>query len=316
MNIFDVFIVQPIFNALLFLYEYTANFGISIIIFTIFVRLALWPLLKKQLHQTRLMRQIQPELKKIKQKTKGNRQLEGQMMMELYREKGIKPFSSIFILLIQLPIFIGIYQVINVISNHQDQIARHLYNFVKELPRVSETLAASGKHFNEQFLGLFDLTQAAISPKGFSITLALLALVAGIVQYVQTKQLLPKSGEQKKLRDILREASQGKQADQSDISTAMGNQMAVLMPIMLTGISLYLPGAVVLYYAMSSFVAVIQQHLALKQDEEEMIDLVEKPAKQREKRGKNGTVVRIKTAKEAQLVAKPRKQKRRKKGSR
>lgn len=316
MNIFDALIVQPIFNALLFLYEYTANFGISIIIFTIFVRLALWPLLKKQLHQTRLMRQIQPELKKIKQKTKGNRQLEGQMMMELYRERGIKPFSSILILLIQLPIFIGIYQVINIISNHQDQIARHLYDFVRELPRVSDTLSSAGKHFNEQFLGLFDLTQAAISPKGFSLALAALAIFAGVIQYIQTKQLLPKTGEQKKLRDILRDASQGKQADQTDISSAMGNQLAVLMPVMLAGISLYLPGAVVLYYAVSSLVAVVQQHFALKQDQDEMIALVDKPQAPVEKKGKNGTIVRIKTAKEATIINRPKKQKRRKKGGR
>ncbi len=94
MDIFNILVVQPIFNALLLIYAFIGDFGLSIILFTILVRLALWPLIKKQLHQTKLMRKVQPDLKKIKARTKGNKQLEAQLMMELYREKGIKPFSK------------------------------------------------------------------------------------------------------------------------------------------------------------------------------------------------------------------------------
>ena len=85
MNIFDTLIVQPIFNLLALIYGIIpgGDFGISLILFTVIVRLAMWPLVKKQLHQTKLMRGLQPQLKQIKTKAKGNRQLESQLMMEL-----------------------------------------------------------------------------------------------------------------------------------------------------------------------------------------------------------------------------------------
>src|SRR5476651_1890238 len=108
---FTTLIVQPIFNLLVLIYALLPghNFGLSIIIFTIVIRLLLWPLVKKQLHQAKAMRKLQPELKRIKAQTKGDKQKESTMVMELYKEKGINPFSSIGIVLLQLPIFIGLY---------------------------------------------------------------------------------------------------------------------------------------------------------------------------------------------------------------
>lgn len=315
MNIFDVFIINPIFNALLFLYGYIGDFGLSIIIFTIIIRLALWPLIKKQLHQTKLMRKVQPELKRIKKQTKGNRQLEAQMMMELYREKGIKPFSSIGVLLIQLPIFIAIYQVINIITNHQDQIEKHLYGFIKDIPRVNDAIVAGSQQFSEKLFGVLDLTQTVFSNQQFHIALFILAIITAVLQYIQTKQLMPDQKSQKKLRDILKEASTGKEADQSEIMSSMSNSMALFMPFMLFAFALYLPGAVVLYYAASSFIAIIQQHFALKQDEEEMTEIAdeEKPT---ERKGKNGTVVRIKKAQNAKIISKKKIKKRSRGGKR
>ena len=65
---FTTFIVQPIFNLLVFIYALIPghNFGLAIILFTVVVRLLMWPLVKKQLHQAKAMRKLQPELKKIK----------------------------------------------------------------------------------------------------------------------------------------------------------------------------------------------------------------------------------------------------------
>ena len=114
MSWFESIVVQPIFNILMGLYGVIPgnDFGIAIILFAVLVRLLMWPLIKKQLHQTKLQRQIQPELKKIKQQAAGNKQLEGQLMLELYRERGINPFAPIGVLIVQLPIFIALYQVI------------------------------------------------------------------------------------------------------------------------------------------------------------------------------------------------------------
>jgi YidC/Oxa1 family membrane protein insertase len=120
-NIFDILIVQPIFNLLIGLYSLIpgGDFGISLIIFTILVRFALFPLVKRQLHQTQAMKKLQPELAKIKKAAKGNKQVEGVQMLELYKKHGVSPFRSIGILLIQLPIFIALYHVIQIFTLHR-----------------------------------------------------------------------------------------------------------------------------------------------------------------------------------------------------
>src|SRR2546430_130198 len=107
---FTTLIVQPIFNLLVLIYALIPghNFGLAIIIFTIVVRLLLWPLVKKQLHHAKAMRKIQPELKRIKAGAKGDKRKEQLLMMELYKERGINPFSSIGVVLLQLPILLEI----------------------------------------------------------------------------------------------------------------------------------------------------------------------------------------------------------------
>ncbi len=275
MNIFDVLIVQPIFNALLLIYSLVPghDFGISIIIFTILVRLALWPLIKKQLHQTKLMRRVQPELKKVKAGAKGNKQLEAKLMMELYKERGIKPFSSIGILLVQLPIFIALYQVMIVITQHRDRIESFVYEALRNIPGVHDL--ATHPKAAESLLGVVDLTKTVFADGRLHVSLLILALLAGLFQYIQTKQLIPTSDSKKKLRDVLKESSQGGKVDQTEITALMSSKMVVFLPLMLFVFALYLPGAVVLYYAVSSLVAIVQQHLILHRDEEEMIELAD-----------------------------------------
>ena len=116
MNIFDVVIVQPIFNLLMAIYALIpgGDFGVSVVLFTIIVRLLLWPLVKKQLHQAKAMRKIQPELAKLNKKYKNNPQMRAMAMMDVYKKHNIKPMSSILVLLIQLPVLIAIYRVVQI----------------------------------------------------------------------------------------------------------------------------------------------------------------------------------------------------------
>lgn len=308
MNIFDLIIVQPIFNVLLFIYGILPghDFGLSIIIFTILVRLALWPLIKKQLHQTKLMRKVQPELKKLKARTKGNRQLESKLMMELYREKGVKPFSSIGILLIQLPIFIALFQVISIITQHPDQISKHVYGAIKQLAPVSDLI--HNPHAAESLFGIVDLAKTAFQGGKIYPALVALALIAALFQYIQTKQLMPKSDSKKKLRDILKASAGGEKVDQSEMTAIMTGRMALFMPLLLLVFALYLPGAVILYYAVSSIVAVFQQKLVLDKDEEELIEIADETPKTVSPTYTEG---RVKKAKKAKLISGKKSRKRR-----
>ncbi len=320
-DIFQLFIVQPIFNLLVAIYSIIpgGDFGVALIIFTILVRFAMWPLLKKQLHQTKAMQKMQPELAKIKRETKGNRQLESMRMMELYKKYDINPFSSIGLLFIQLPIFIALYQVIQIFTLHRDKIDAYTYVFLKGLGPVHE-LIVHPNSFNNISLGVIDLSKQAFSSGIANVNwvLLILAIVSAITQYIMAKQTAPKQKSKKRLRDIMNEAADGKQADQADMNAAMMGSMTKFLPIMMFFIMIALPGAIVLYYTISNIVAVVQQRSILKSDVEEMIEIADEAeditqnkkatAKARAKQAEEATVIRIKAKDNS-----PRKDKKRRK---
>lgn len=276
------------------------DFGVSVVIFTILIRLLLWPLVKKQLHQTKAIRKMQPELKKLREKYKDNKQAQGLAMMELYKKHNISPFGSIGILLIQLPILIGIYRVVQIFVLNRDELGRFTYGFMENLPVVKE-LIANPENFNQNFLGLIDLTQHAISENGFSIGLVILALIAAGLQYFLSKQMSPNEDSKKRLRDVLSEAGQGKEADQAEVNAIVMRKMMKFMPVMLFFIMISLPGALALYLATSNAVAYIQNKMILGKDVAEMEEVAKektvnkKPtAKQRVEKATEAKVTRIK----------------------
>jgi YidC/Oxa1 family membrane protein insertase len=275
---FEFLIVKPIFNALMALYSLIpgGDFGIAIIIFTVLIRFLLYPLVKSQLHQTKAMRKLQPELKKIKQAANGNRQLEAAQQMELYKKYGINPFRSILILIIQLPIFIGLYQVIQVVTLHRDQLGRHMYEATAQLEPVKKIIE-NPDNFNHTMLGFIDLTKTTFGNHGVDITLLALAVISAVTQYIMTKQTAPTNNSSKKFREIMAEAASGKQSDPSEMSGAMMGSMMKIMPVFMFFIMVSLPGALALYYTVSNLVAVAQQHYLLSKDSEELEDIGDEP---------------------------------------
>ena len=313
MNIFDILIVQPIFNLLIGIYSLVpgGDFGVSLIIFTVLVRFLMYPLVKKQLHQTKIMRKLQPELAKIKKAAKGNKQLEGMQMLELYKKYGVSPFRSIGILLVQLPIFIALYYVIQIFTMHRDQIAKFTYDFMEGIGPIKH-LIEHPDQFNEKLLGIVDLTKSAFANNSVDVFLVLLAVVAAVTQYIMSKQTLPQNESKKRLRDIMSEAADGKQADQSEMNAIVMGKMVKVLPIFMFFIMITVPGALALYYAVSNIVAVAQQSYLLKQDEEELEEIADKKpttpgkkatAKAREKAAKSASVVRV-SAKDAKKKGK------------
>ena len=313
MSLFDTLIVQPIFNLLALIYGLLpgSDFGISLILFTIIVRLAMWPLVRKQLHQTKLMRGLQPELKKIKAKAKGNRQLEAQLMMELYRERGVKPFSSIGLLFLQLPIFIALYRVIQIITTDRDKIVSYTYGWVEQLKPIADIIHSHTHQFDESLLHLVNLTKAGLSDTGIYWPVIAIAVLAAALQYTQSRQITPRPESNKKLRDIFKESAAGKDVDQNEMSAIMSNRMIIMFPFLTFIVGVYLPGALVLYFATSSAVAVIQQHFLLREDVEEMEVIADmdtkdmkKPSTAAKKRAANAT--------EATITSQPKKAKKKK----
>jgi membrane protein insertase, yidC/oxa1 family len=277
MSFFDTVIVQPIFNLLMLIYGLIPDFGVSIIIFTILVRLLLWPLVKKQLHHTKAMRKMQPELAKINKQYAKNPQMRNLAMMELYKKHNISVFGPIGILLIQFPILIAMYRVVQIFASNRADLGKYVYGAVKNLP-VANNLVNNPDQFNQNFLGIFDLTQHAISKNGVVVGLLVLAVLAAVLQYLTAKQLSPNSDSKRRLRDILSEAGSGKEADQSEVNAVVSRKMMKFMPVMVFLIIIYLPGALAMYMTTANAVGYLQNLIILRKDSSEMEDIANEKA--------------------------------------
>ena len=272
-ELIDMIIVRPIVNLLFVIYSFVGDFGLAIIIFTILVKFAMWPLLKRQLHQTRLLRSIQPELAEIKKNCKGNRQLESLQMMDLYKRKNIKPFRSMLMLFIQLPIFIALYTAIRVMVSEPTadlSVAKSAYSFVEQLPRIQEMIADHGS-FHPTLFGVVDLSATAGFVSISSVIILLFALASALTQYIMAKQQNPSNKATKRsFKDIMKDASSGKEADQTELNAVVSGQMTKVMPLMMLLIMINLPGALVFYYLLTNLITVIQQKIILSRDYTEM----------------------------------------------
>ncbi|CAN5373361.1 YidC family membrane integrase SpoIIIJ [soil metagenome] len=268
---FTTLIVRPIFNLLVLIYTILPghNFGLAIILFTVVVRLLMWPLVKKQLHSAKAMRALQPEMKRIKKAAAGDRQKESAMVMELYKERGVNPFSSLGVVILQLPILIGLYSGIRRIISDPHNIVSFSYPFLQHMGWLKELAGNIGK-FDLTLFGVVDLTRSAVE-KGGGIYWPAMVLVLGsaISQYYQSKQLMPNDKSARKLRDILKGAGSGEKADQSEVNAAVGRSTRYFIPVMIFFLTVNIASALSLYWLVSGIVAVLQQGRVLGQDETE-----------------------------------------------
>ena len=331
-NLIDIIIVRPIVNIQFMIFNLVHDFGLAIIIFAILVKLCMLPLTKKQLMQTRLMRKIQPELVEIRKNCNGNKQLESLQTMDLYKRYNIKPFASIATLLIQLPIFIAVFSAIRVIATPLpvDNLTNRAYEIVayegSEIRKLedeqikyleikfgenstNEEKEAAEYDFHPSLFGVIDLTAKAgdvVNPARFSwsaVFMLVIAIAASAAQYFVTKQQMPsgKSEKSKKFRDLLREAKEGKEIDNSDISGMTTGQMGKMMPIMMFVIMINLHGALAFYYFLSNMLTILQQKVIFAKMRDKMDDNTDKAMLDELKKTEGGRKMRGKI-REAEVV--------------
>ena len=295
-DLIDMLIVRPIVNIFFAIYSVVGDFGVAIILFVIIVKVLMWPLMKRQLHQTRIMREIQPELAEIKKRCKGNRQMESLQMMDLYKRKNVKPFRSMLMILIQLPLFISLFTAINVVARPRDNynVDHSAYSFVKQIPRVNDLIGMQNKYFDDikannekpddqktevkyefqpKLFNIVDLSTTAGFTSKSSVVILVFALLSALTQFIMARQQDPsrKSGKKKRgFRDIMKEAAAGKETDQSEINAVAQSQMTWMMPFMMLIIMINLPGALVLYYLLNNIITVIIQKIILNRNYTEM----------------------------------------------
>ena len=340
-NLIDLLVVRPIVNIQFMIFNLVHDFGIAIIIFAILVKLCMWPLTKKQLNQTRLIRKIQPELTKIKKNCKGNKQMESLQTMDLYKRYNVKPFASILTLCIQLPIFIAVFSAIRVIATPlpQDNLTNRAYSIVayegseiRDLMTKQEAYLADLQNpeipdeekatydFHPRLFGTIrlDVKASDVFMGNFSwsaLFILACAVMASIIQYWATKQQMPsgKSEKKKSFRDLINEAKDGKELDQADVSAMTTNQMAFMMPLMMFFIMFNLSGALAFYYFLSNIFTIIQQRLIFKKVDAEIDEVTDKAVLKELKKIKEAEVVENKKTgtKITRISAKDTKKKRR-----
>ncbi len=226
--IYNNLFYDPLLNGLAFFIHHLPfnDVGLAIIALTIVVRIILFPLNHKAALAQKKMRELEPELKKIKEENKKNNQEQAKQIMELYRTHGVSPFNSIILLLIQIPIIFALYQVFLL----GDKLP--LADFYSFIPRLGEVSFI--------FLGILNLTQKSI----------ILALITGLTQFYQMKLSIPPT---------VKDKSDTKGSFSADLNKTMAFQMRYIMPAFITIISFSLPSAITLYWTTMNLFAIIHE---------------------------------------------------------
>lgn len=239
-SFFYIVLYQPIFNALILLYQYVPgrDFGIAVIVLTVLIRIVIYPLGTKSIKAQKALSEIQPKIKEIQEKYKHNKEQQAKAVMEFYQKEKINPFSGCLPLLIQLPIIIALYRVFLTFKEGLNaEELNALYSFVN----YSDSL-------NTSFLGIVDLTEP----------FWLLAVFVGVLQFFQTKMLSPKN------------KSLAKQTDKmGQFSETMQKQMLYFFPVFIILILWSLPSVIALYLAVFTLFSIVQQYFTLKMKEVE-----------------------------------------------
>ena len=229
--IYHAVLYQPILNLLVGLYDILFNdFGLAILALTILVRGLLWPLTHKSLANQRAMLDIQPKVKEIQAKFKDNKEEQAKAMMAVYAEHKVSPFSSCLPLLVQLPLFIALYQVLS--AGLKSQGLNGLYAFVPN-PGTISTMS----------LGFLDLSQRSI----------VLTVLAAGAQFFQAKMMSRKDP-----------AVHKEESKDEDTMAIMNKQMLYMMPAMTLFIGWNLPAGLTLYWLLTNVAMIVQQKLAFK----------------------------------------------------
>ena len=111
-DLYNLILFEPLFNALVFIYNYIPNLGVAIIILTIIIKFILYIPSRSSIRSQKRLQDTQPELKKIQDKYKNDKERLGKELMKFYKENKVNPFSSCLPLLLQLPILIALYRTI------------------------------------------------------------------------------------------------------------------------------------------------------------------------------------------------------------
>jgi len=261
-------VIQPFVNVLLLINSLVHNFGISIILFTILIRLLTHPLTVQQFKATKSMQKLQEDsrYKKMQEKYKNDKERLAQEQMKLYKEHGVNPMGSCLPTLIQFPLIIGLYQsVIRAMAASPIELFRlerivypWLNNAAKLLP------------LENQFLWM-DLGQPE-RINLFGLSIPLLAILVVITTFLQSKLIQPPS-------------------DGNDQAAMMTKSMSIYMPLLMGYMSYSLASGLALYFLASNVFGIVQYSLLGRSNWSNILPFLKKDEDKKETPDKGKTVV-------------------------
>ncbi len=224
LTIWNTVIYNPIYNALIYIAQHLTgqDVGLAVIVLTIIIRLALFPLSKKSIVGQYKMRALEPKLQEIKNKGL-TKEEEAQATFALYKEEKINPFSGCLYLIIQLPILFALYFSFS----HGVVQPGHLYSFLNT------------DNLKSMFLGLIDITKPFLP----------LALLAGVTQAIQAF-LAPQP------------TAPGRTGDnnmQTQFAKTLSMQTKYVLPVIIIIIASRLASAVALYWSVANLFSILQE---------------------------------------------------------
>ncbi len=233
------FIINPFITILLFLYKILGgNVVLAIVVFTILVRLATYPLTAKQQRSTKAMQALQPELKKLQEKYKNDPEKKAQAQMALYKEFGVNPLAGCLPLIIQFPVIIALYQAIIA------TLAATPLQLLNLSGRLWVPSLASEIPLGNRFLWL---NLAVPDP------LYILPILVLVTTWLQQKLMMPAPKEPEP-------------GSKPDPSAAMTKQMMIVMPLMFGFFSLSFASGLSIYFIVSNLIGIGQGMLTGKID--------------------------------------------------
>lgn len=251
-NFFNSVFVFPILNVIA-LYHYLfslvglpGTLGFSIIALTITIRLLLHPFFKQQMETSKKMQDLKPHLDKISQKHKGDSKKLQEEQMRLYQEAGINPAAGCIFMLVQMPIFIALYQALQTFF---------IADKVKVIAAMNKALYFPFMHFKSLDSWFFGLNLAATPKQVGTIWIYLIPLITALLQYLQTQSTMAMNPQPTTVKE-----NKGDKKDDNagDFQKAMNTQMKYVMPLMIGWFSLNMPIGLALYWNIFSVFSIIQ----------------------------------------------------------
>ncbi len=248
-ELWHLLLYQPLVNSLIFLYQILNNFGLAIIFLTLIIRLLLYPLTRSSMRATTRMRELAPELEKLKKKHGKDKQAYAQAQMDLYKQHGANPAAGCLPQIVQIVVLIALYQAFIQVLRADGSVIENLNQILyPALQLPADTV------INNQFLYL-DLSRPDVFHiPGLPIPLpGLFLIAAALVQLISSKMMMPA------LTAAQKEAAKTP-GRTDDMATSMQSQMTYLFPLMTIIIGYSFPAGLTLYWFTFSVLMVVQQY--------------------------------------------------------